>query len=279
MPDLALRPRSPTELVDAAFQVYRRAPLQFMVALAVVYVPWLVVRLTMNINIDPAALPPTSTIITIGATGIAIYAIAGGVLSVIARDVYLDHAVDVREAFRVVATRLVTLIVASVLTVVLIALGAIPLMVAAVMRQVGLTTLGLVVLGLLLLLLWAPYIVARLVVVRQVIVLEDAGALRALSRSSSLTTGLKWHILGTFALIVLLLLAVNIGAGLLIAIIPSRVIVNVLSTVLSVVIGPILGIAETVLYYDLRIRREGFDVEYLVGRDSPPPADSANLAI
>ena len=250
-----------------------------MVALAVVYVPWLVVRLTMDINIDPTTLPPTSTLVTVAVIAIAIYAVAGGVLSVIARDVYLDRAIDVREAFRIVATRLVTLIAASVITVVLIALGAIPMMVAAVMRFVGLTTLGLVVVGLLLLLLWAPYVVARLVVVRQVIVLEDAGAARALSRSSSLTVGLKLHVLGTFALIVLLLLAVNIGAGLLIAIIPSRVIVNVLSTALSVVVGPILGIAETVLYYDLRIRREGFDVEYLVGRDAAPPASSPNVAI
>ncbi len=255
MPELALRPRSATELVDAAFQVYRRAPLQFMVALAVVYVPWLVIRLVLDINIDPAAIPPVSTMITIAVAGVAIYAIAGGVITAIARDVYLDLPIDVPDAFRTVATRLVTLIVASVITVIFMTIGA------------------------LLFLLPAFYVVARFAVVRQVIVLEDAGAGRALSRSSTLSAGLKMHILGTLALIVLLLLAVNIGAGLLIAMIPSHVIVNVLSTALSVVIGPILGIAETVLYYDLRIRREGFDVEYLVGRDASPPADSANVAL
>ena len=279
MPELALRPRSPTELVDAAFQVYRRAPLQFMVALAVVYVPWLVIRLALDINIDPASIPPPATIATIAFAGIAIYAVAGGVITVIARDVYLDLAIDVREAFRVVATRLVTLIVASAITVVLIAAGAILLLVATALRFVGVATLGLVVAGLLMLLVWAPYVVARLVVVRQVIMLEDAGTGRALARSSALSVGLKLHVLGTLALIVLLLVAVNVGAGLLISIIPSRVIVNVLSTTLSVVVGPLLGIAETVLYYDLRIRREGFDVEYLVGRDTPPPPSSANVAI
>jgi hypothetical protein len=255
MPDIALRPRSATELVDAAFQVYRRAPLQFMVALAVVYVPWLVIRLALDINIDPATIPPASTLLTLAVAGIAIYAIAGGAITVVARDVYLDAPVSVPEAFRTVATRLVTLIVASVITVALMSIGAV------------------------LFLLPALYVVARFAVVRQAIVLEDAGTGRALSRSSSLSVGLKMHILGTLALIVLLLIAVNIGAGLLINIIPSRVIVNVLSTVLSVVVGPILGIAETVLYYDLRIRREGFDVEYLVGRDAAPPADSANVAL
>src|SRR5689334_11851688 len=110
MPEIALRPRSATELVDAAFQVYRRAPLQFMVALAVVYVPWLVIRLVLDINIDPAAIPPVSTMITIAVAGVAIYAIAGGVITAIARDVYLDLPIDVPDAFRTVATRLVTLI-------------------------------------------------------------------------------------------------------------------------------------------------------------------------
>jgi hypothetical protein len=255
MPELGLRPRSATELVDAAFQVYRRAPLQFMVALAVVYVPWLVIRLVFDINIDPAAIPPLSTIMVIAVGGVAIYAVAGGVITAIARDVYLDLPVSVPEAFRVVATRLVTLIVASIITVALMGFAAFFLVLPAL------------------------YVAARFAVVRQVIVLEDAGAGRSLSRSSALSAGLKMHILGTLALIVLLLLAVNIGAGLLISIIPSRVIVNVLSTTLSVVVGPILGITETVLYYDLRIRREGFDVEYLVGRDAAPPADSANVAL
>ena len=255
MPELALRPRSATELVDAAFQVYRRAPLQFMVALAVVYVPWLVIRLVLDINIDPAAIPPPSTIITLAVAAISIYAIAGGAITAVARDVYLDLPVNVPEAFRVVATRLVTLILASVVTVVLMTISAFFLLIPAL------------------------YVIARFAVVRQVIMLEDAGTGRALSRSSALSVGLKMHILGTLALIVLLLIAVNVGAGLLIGIIPSRVIVNVLSTALSVVVGPILGIAETVLYFDLRIRREGFDVEYLVGRDAAPPADSANVAL
>jgi len=255
MPELALRPRSATELVDAAFQVYRRAPLQFMVALAAVYVPWLVIRLALDINVDPTNIPPPSTLITIAVVGVAIYAVAGGAISVVARDVYLDLPISVPDAFRVVATRLVTLIVASVVTVALMTIGFVFFLVPAF------------------------YVIARFVVVRQVIVLEDTGTGGALSRSSALTVGLKLHVLGTLALIILLLLAVNIGAGLLINMIPSRVVMNVLSTALSVVVGPILGITETVLYYDLRIRREGFDVEYLVGRDAAPPADAPNAAL
>ena len=43
MTDLGLRPRKATELVDAAFQLYRREPLQFIIALGIVYIPWMII--------------------------------------------------------------------------------------------------------------------------------------------------------------------------------------------------------------------------------------------
>ena len=49
---------------------------------------------------------------------------------------------------------------------------------------------------------------------------------------------------------------------------------SVLATALTIVVYPILGITETVLYFDTRIRNEGFDVEYLAGAvtDTSPTA-------
>ena len=63
MSDLVLRPRSATELIDAAFQVYRRAPVPFMVAMALVYVPWLALRLIFSLNVPetPEGLTPGFT--------------------------------------------------------------------------------------------------------------------------------------------------------------------------------------------------------------------------
>jgi hypothetical protein len=57
MTDLALRPRSSTELVDAAFQVFRRTPVQFIVAAALVYVPWLVIQLVFDLEITGETIP------------------------------------------------------------------------------------------------------------------------------------------------------------------------------------------------------------------------------
>ena len=63
----------------------------------------------------------------------------------------------------------------------------------------------------------------------------------------------------------MLAFAVSFGAGLMVSLIPSRVLVHVVSTAFSVVLYPFLGITETLLYYDIRIRKEGFDIEYLAG--------------
>jgi hypothetical protein len=259
MADLVLRPRSATELVDAAFQVYRRAPLQFMLGVAAVYVPWLVIRLVFDFNITPPATANATLsidmnqLVAMAAVGMAIFALAGGVTTVLASNVYLDRSVDVAAAFSAVFRRFVSLVAASLLVVILIVLGAMFFLFPAL------------------------YVVARFYAVRQAVMLEDAGVGRALARASELSKGFKWHILATLFFIAVLTIAVDFGVSMLLEHLPSRVLVNLISTALAVVIGPLFGITETVLYYDLRIRREGFDVEYLAGAAapaSPQPSDA-----
>ena len=260
MSDLVLRPRSATELLDAAFQVYRRAPVQFMVGVAAVYVPWLVIRLVLDVNITP---PTTSNpmvsvdltqLLMLAAIGMAIFALAGGVTTVLASDVYLDRPVDVAAAFTQVFRRFITLVVASLAVVVLIAIGT------------------------MLFLFPALYVIARFYAVRQAVMLENAGIGGALSRASELSKGFKWHILATLFFVVVLTIAVDVGVSMVLTRVPSRVAVTFVSTALAVVIGPLFGITETVLYYDLRIRKEGFDVEYLAGA-APVPAQPSDVTV
>ena len=258
MSDLVLRPRSATELVDAAFQVYRRAPLQFMVAVAAVYVPWLVIRLVFDLNItpgSPAAIAAIdfNQILLIAVVAVVIFVLAGGVTTAIASNVYLDRPVDVAAAFGQVLRRFVPLVVVTLIVVVL----------------------G--VIGLMLFVLPAFYVLARFLSVRQIVILEDAGVGRAMRRTSELSAGAKWHILATLFFVAVLTLAIDIGVSLLIGRVPSQVFVNLVSTAVAVVIGPLFGIAETVLYYDLRIRREGFDVEYMAGAAAPAPTQPSDV--
>ena len=98
MTDLALRPRSSTELVDAAFQVFRRTPVQFIVAAALVYVPWLVIQLVFDLEITAERIPDFDVLGINLLAGIVVYVILGGVITLLARDVVLRSATGRRAS-------------------------------------------------------------------------------------------------------------------------------------------------------------------------------------
>jgi len=50
----------------------------------------------------------------------------------------------------------------------------------------------------------------------------------------------------------------------------ERIVQQVLATIVACLVYPIVGIIETMLYYDIRIRREGFDIEYLAAAAASP---------
>jgi hypothetical protein len=254
MTDLGLRPRSATELVDAAFQVFRRAPVQFIVAAAVVYVPWLVIQLVFNLQIQRDALPGFDILAANLIAGLVVYIILGGAIAIIARDVYLDRSPDVAAAYKVVGTRIVSLVIASV------------------------SVLIMLVIGLILLLVPVLYPLSRFFAARQAVVLEGLGPWRALGRSSALSAGVKGHILGTQILAGLLTMAIAIGATIAAGLVPSTVVQRIAETIVGVCIRPFFSIVETLLYYDVRIRKEAFDIEYMAGGDTAaaPPANVAS---
>jgi hypothetical protein len=254
MSDLVLRPRSATELIDAAFQVYRRAPVPFMVAMALIYVPWLAIRLIFQLNVPETPDQITANLMRVllatGAASIVIYGLAGGAAAVLTRAVYLDEPIDVAAAFRQTFRRILPLIVGPLVAFVLIGIGFVFFIIPGL------------------------YFVARFFAVRQTIVLEDTGAFAALGRSGILSKNNKLHILGALILVVILTTVVNVGAVMLINLQPSKVITSVLATALTIVVYPIIPITETLLYFDARIRNEGFDVEYLASAvtDTSPTA-------
>jgi ABC-type antimicrobial peptide transport system permease subunit len=251
MNELDLRPRSATEIVDAAFQLYRRAPLQLILAAAIVYVPWLILRLVFDLGVSDQ-LPSLATLLWIFAGTMVVYSMVGGVVSLLASDVYLGRPLDVAAAFRSAASRFVTLIVTGVIRAFSIGVGMVLLVFPGV------------------------YALGAFFAVTQTVVLEQNSVGKSLSRSSALSVGLKGHIIGTLFLIGIIGFAISVGIGLLSGVAQSKVIVNVVSTAVAIVLYPLFGLTETLLYYDSRIRKEGFDVEYLAGR--PPSAAAPEQA-
>ena len=82
---------------------------------------------------------------------------------------------------------------------------------------------------------------------------------------------MKWHIIRTLILGGLLTIIVSLGAGLAAGMIPSNVVQRIVETLIGVCVRPFFSIVETLLYYDVRIRKEAFDIEYMAGADSATP--------
>ena len=113
----------------------------------------------------------------------------------------------------------------------------------------------------------------RLLLATQAIVLEDFGPLRALQRSWQLTHGSFWRTLGLILLMGIVVyivagipaagvsLAMQITARDIDAIVRSQIVTAILSQLGLILATPLQFAVYTLLYYDIRIRREAYDLE------------------
>jgi len=234
-----LRARSVSELVDAAFSLYRRDASQYIMVTAIAVVPGLIAQLIL---LRPAG--DVSLGASLGALGVSLismvtYALMTGVVTRMGSDVYLGSEADVATAVRSVLPKTGSLVAAGI------------------MRAI------LYVLFFLLLVFPVFYAFARWFAPEAAVVLEDKDSGEALSRSSDLTDGFRWHVLRTLLLGYGIYFLLGIAIGIVGAVSDSQVVALFVQTVFTVIAYPIVGLLTMLLYYDLRIRKEGFDVEHL----------------
>jgi len=237
MESIALRPRKPTEIVDAAIEVYRRNPVHFMLLTTMVHAPWLILQLIVLGNAPPTAEIATQGLIGLGT--VVSYFLMSAVVVQMASDLYLGHETDAFEAFRRVGWKLPATFVVSFIQGFLIVFGFVLLVVPAAY--------------------WSALYFAAI----PVIVLERKGLFESFGRSSQLSKGLKLHILSTLGLVFIIRIAVTLGATFVVTVVPNFAAQRVLSALVSIIVYPIAGISDALIYYDARIRREGFDIEMM----------------
>jgi len=103
-------------------------------------------------------------------------------------------------------------------------------------------------------------------VVTEVAALErSSGALR---RSWDLTRGFRWKALGLWVIALALVAGLVIGAAFLAAMVEAlfgkgETLSTVVVALVSLLVYPLLSCVFTLFYYDLRVRKEGFDLEML----------------
>jgi len=241
MASIALRPRSPSEIVDAAFQILRAHYPQFVMCSAIAYLPWLLVRLVIASNpMITASLGIASTfVVALGAW--LVFALMSAVLVVCASQAYLGDPVDVGLAVRTAVPKLGSVMVATVVKYLSMFLGALAFLVGAL------------------------YFAARFFAVTPAIVLEGASVGQALSRSSALSEGRKWHVLLTLGLVVFLYWLIGLGIGVGALLMGSLVAQAIVVSIYTILVYPVIAITEALLYYDARIKSEGLDIQLMAG--------------
>ncbi len=252
-----LRPLTVGELLDRTFFYYRQ---HFVMFVGIAALPGLLtlalqvttiffkpaeagVVLTVVLALAAAFVYLVTTMLTHGATVVAV------------SHILLGRETHIAQAFNTIRPRIGKLIFISFNVALRVLLGA----------------LLLIVPGILLALRYSLAI--------PVAVLEDAGASASLRRSAALTKGHRGRILLVyFLLFVLMMIASMLWPFLtmLIAAIVSpavrigqqvvwvQLMLQLGNYVTTSLLGPIMTIAMTLVYYDERVRKEAFDLEHMM---------------
>lgn len=248
MSDTNLRVRSISEIVDAAFVLYRRNGMQYITMAALATAPSLILNLILGGGASPTTVGQFTRMIPGMIIGIITYALVSATIIRMGSDAYLGSEPSVGATVREVLPRVPTLIGATLLVSLVVGFSAIFLLIPMF------------------------YVITLVFATIPIIVLERKGAFAAISRSRKLSVGIKWHILGTLALVYGIYFVLALGIPMLAAVVGGPMIQLLLQTVFAVVAAPILNLVVMVLYYDARIRAEGFDVEHMAQSLGTAPA-------
>ncbi|MDB4908242.1 MAG: hypothetical protein JWO05_3026 [Gemmatimonadetes bacterium] len=246
IPDL--RARSVSEIVDGAFSLYRRDALTYILATSVGYIPLLAFQLLVRSTTTVTGFGGGALGAVLGIVGFVCFMTLNAVVIRYSSDVYMQQQTDFSTALGETVPHFVALVVAGIIRTFCFAIGALFFLVGAF------------------------YFAARLFATNPAIVLEGRGPIDALNRSSDLSVGNKRHILNTLILMFVIYFLGSMAVTAISAMFGNLTIQIILSAVYTVIAYPVIGITEMLLYYDARIRREGFDVEVMAGALEPTPA-------
>jgi hypothetical protein len=264
-----LRPLSTGELLDTTFSLYRS---HFLLFVGLIAVPYLIILpfQILGVVIQPTGFTFSLTSVVLAlvialAVLVASAASQGATLIAVSH-VYLGRPVTVTGALLRIRGRVLGL---SVLIFVM-GIGVV----------MGLVLL--IVPGVIFALMWSLAV--------PVAVLEDEPIFVSLSRSVALTQGFRLRILLVYVLFILItwivsiLLSVPVGVIVFMSMLqhgPGTVmpgwvqVFNIASSfVTHCLVGPLMTIAFAVLYYDVRVRKEAFDLQLMMTALDGPGAQA-----
>jgi hypothetical protein len=210
------------------------------------------------------------------------FAVGTGAATVAISGLYLDRGVTVAGVYRESLRKLGAIMGAWVLASLLVSLGIIATMaVGGILFASGVFSgaagAGAWVLMPLLFLagvVWAVVLLVSYSLITPAILLESLSAPQSLKRSRSLTKGGRWPILGLMVLFHAVRLLLLTGLGYLAGRLggpqvsflgpgAGSIYHHLIAAPLSIVLSPIQAILIVLIYYNQRIRKEGFDLVLL----------------
>jgi hypothetical protein len=251
------------ELLDQTFRVYRQHFLLFVGIAAIPHMVILVANTMFTVvqlsTMTTNAVGAKTAFVAIATSLVALavflvattYSMAATVVAVSA--VHLDKPITIMEAYGKIkhsVLRLLGVIVGMTLGIIL---GFVIFIVP----------------GIILALKWALAV--------PVSVVEDAGLSVATSRSSDLTKGSKGRIFAVLLVVVVLMWVVQAIVGIPLTLFAFKSlragevplwlsgVNNSLTFLINTLVGPLLTIAVSLIYFDERVRKEAFDIQVLMG--------------
>jgi hypothetical protein len=294
-----LRPLRLGELLDQAIRLYRRNFITFIGIIALIFIPLMILQtaatawLTSSI-VDLAARRPEEIFTNYEYLGgllssyfiffmqyILVTGIAAGAMARAVADNYLGKKTGILDAYRGIGKSWISLF-GALLFIILLYIGG--TLWWTIVPCIGwFTGLGMLVF---LYLVITP-------LVAPVVVLEKQSALASIRRAWDLTRRRFWPVLGSIFILILFSLLIVNGPSALINVILTQVITSfgdpttgmVVTTIIqslarlffALLYYPLQMAAFTLIYFDLRVRTEGFDIALLT-MNASEPVDAANVS-
>lgn len=287
MTDLVLHPMSFGQILDGAFALYRRYLPAMIGIVAVLYGPAMIafiLFLGSAAMYTPEAVDPAN-VIALSAGFVLLYLFAllsytavQGALTQAVSDAFLTRRVSIGRACVAALRRLLPLVggalLKGLLIIVMSMLGLVALVPLGIAAALGVdsTILGIVagVVGGLAVVTLMSIAWAMFFGVTPAIVLERAGPAQAIGRSARLARGRWIRILAVLGVAILIPSVLWIGGAVASTLlVPNPVVAQVVSQLIAVALMPYYAICVVLLYYDARIRSEGFDLAILAEQLRP----------
>jgi hypothetical protein len=254
-----LRPLAVGEMIDAAFRLFGARFWTLVMCVLVPVAPLTIVAAVLQGAVDPNAFDLDgggevgSGSAVAGTLVAALIQFAAAALAIAAcfkaiSAAYLNERPDAADSLRHALGRLLPMCIAYLLVVIL------------------------VVLGLLLLIVPGVWLAVKLSVVFPAVVFERRDALSAIGRSWTLTGGHWWRTFGALAVIFLItfvaqLVLGGVAGGILGAAdageLTTAIVLTLVNVLTLALTYPLWAAVTSVVYYDLRVRNEGFDLRGL----------------